>query len=128
MRLTVAEAFQQDVYKDTARIHRMHRRGLASGRLARVSVEDGEDTIVAVRGLDNADRDRILLDLETRRRLAVKLGQSYEFRIDRKWPWQKLSWALNASDPAARIATWIAVLSFVLGTFLGLVGIWISLR
>ncbi len=123
MLLTVKPAYDGDNYKDTIRIHSSYRNGLKSGRLGRVSVVGGENTIVAVRGLDNQDREIIRVDLETRRRLQVSLDKPYDFTLKRIWPWQAVLWACRSSDPALRVATWIAVLSFVLG----LVGIGISI-
>jgi hypothetical protein len=123
MILTVKPAYDGDNYKDTIRIHSSYRHGLKSGRLGRVSVVGGENTIVAVRGLDNQDREIIRIDLETRRRLQVSLDKPYDFTLKRIWPWQAVLWACRSSDPALRVATWIAVLSFVLG----LVGIGISI-
>jgi hypothetical protein len=123
MLLTVKPAYDGDNYKDTIRIHSSYRNGLKSGRLGRVSVVGGENTIVAVRGLDNQDREIIRIDLETRRRLQVSLDKPYDFTLKRIWPWQAVWWACRSSDPALRVATWIAVLSFVLG----LIGIGISI-
>jgi hypothetical protein len=123
MILTVKPAYEGDNYKDTIRIHSSYRNGLKSGRLGRVSVVGGESTIVAVRGLDDTDREIIRIDLETRRRLQVSLNQPYNFTLKTIWPWQAVRWACRSSDPALRVATWIAVLSFVLG----LVGIGISM-
>jgi hypothetical protein len=115
MKLTVKPAYDFDNYKDTIRIHSAYRSGLKSGRMAKVSVVGGLNTIVAVRGLDDADRESIRMDLETRRRLQVSLQKEYDFTIKRIWPWQAVMWACRSSDPALRVATWIAVLSFALG-------------
>jgi hypothetical protein len=114
MKLQVMSAYDGDNYKDMISIHSSHRRGLKSGRLGKVSVVGGESTIVAVRGLDSLERDLIRIDLETRRRLQVSLDQTYDFTLKRIWPWQAVLWACRASDPALRVATWIAILSFML--------------
>jgi hypothetical protein len=68
-----------------------------------------------VRGLSDEDSELIRMDLETRRRLQVSLEKEYDFTLRRIWPWQALKWACRSSDPALRVATWIAVLSFMLG-------------
>jgi hypothetical protein len=115
MKLTVKPAFDFDNYKDTIRIHSTYRNGLRSGRLAKVSVVGGLNTIVVVRGLSDEDSELIRMDLETRRRLQVSLEKEYDFTLRRIWPWQALKWACRSSDPALRVATWIAVLSFMLG-------------
>lgn len=115
MKLTVRPSFVEDNYKDTVRVHRKYRRGLKSGRLARIGVHSGESSIVAVRGLDDDEVEDIRVDLETRRRLKVALNTEYEFELSRIWFWEGVIWACRASDPALRIASWIAVLSAILG-------------
>jgi hypothetical protein len=122
MKLTVMSAFDFDNYKDTVRVHRSARNGIRSGKLVRLSVVGGLSTIVAARGLDELHQDIIRIDLENRRRLQVTLDKEYDFIIKTVWPWEAIWWACRSSDPALRVATWIAVLSFVLG----LVGIGIS--
>jgi hypothetical protein len=52
---------------------------LAQRPLAKVCVKGGDDTIVAVRGLYDVEKDDIRLDLETRRRLANS-GSSWQRR------------------------------------------------
>src|SRR5271169_4947686 len=79
MQLKVKGAPPGDVYKDTIRIHKIHRHGIKSGRLAQVSVIGGKSTIAAVRGMWDGDKTSILLDLETMRRLGVRLGETYDF-------------------------------------------------
>lgn len=120
MRLTVHQGFETDNYKDTVRIHTSQRGGIRSGHLARVTVKDGASTVVAVRGLDDGEEDYIRLDLETRRRLKVKPGDVRDFELRETSPWEALQWAAKASDPTARIATWI-------GIWLGGIGILLSL-
>ena len=113
--MTVLEAYDEDVYKDVARIHVSHRQGVKRGGLMHISAPDGCATIVAVRGIERPKTDFIRLDFETRARLGVKLNCTYEFGL-RPASWtEKLKWALDASDPALRVATWIAVLSAILG-------------
>ena len=85
-----------------------------------MTVKDGASTVVAVRGLDDGEEDYIRLDLETRRRLKVKPGDVRDFELRETWPWEALQWASKASDPTARIATWI-------GIWLGGIGILLSL-
>ena len=118
MRLTVKEGFGYDTYKDTIRIHSEHRLGVRSGHLAKVWVANGKSAVVAVRGLSDSERDVIRLDLETRRRLDLKNGQQPEFRLRESYPWEALIWAAKASDPTARVATWIAIRGFVVSVVL----------
>ena len=81
MRLEVHQGFDFDNYKDVVRIHSDHRKGIRSGRIAKVWVTDGGSTIAAVRGLDDGEENWVRMDLETRRRLDVKLDNAYEFNI-----------------------------------------------
>jgi hypothetical protein len=39
----------------------------------------------------------------------LKVGEEHDFAIKETNAWQKLLWAVRATDPAARIAAWIAV-------------------
>ncbi len=123
MRLMVQPAEQADYYKDMARVHSMYRGGLTSGTLARITVENGGTTIVAVRGLDSGEEELFRADLETRRRLKIKPGVQYEFTIRAATYKECLQWAIRASDPAARVATWIALWSFGIGIVLGVIGL-----
>lgn len=120
MRLTVKEGFRHDAYKDTLRIHSSHRLGIRSGHLAKVWVSEGNSAIVAVRGLEDEEHNVIRLDLETRRRLGVKVNETYNFGLRETWFWEAIIWAAKASDPAARVAAWI-------GIWLGSIGILLSL-
>jgi hypothetical protein len=120
MRLTVKEGFGHDTYKDTLRIHSSHRSGIRSGHLAKIWVTGGKSAIVAVRGLDDDEQDVIRLDLETRRRLAVKVNETHDFGLRETRFWEAVVWAAKASDPAARVAAWI-------GIWLGSIGILLSL-
>lgn len=123
MQLTVHQAYDFDNYKDIIRIHKSRRGQIHSGHLVRVSVRDGKSTIAAVRGLDPGEEDWIRLDLAMRRRLGVELGGPYDFTVRRANPWEALQWATKATDPAARIATWIAIWSGIIGTLLGVLGL-----
>jgi hypothetical protein len=127
MQLTVKESYWHDMYKDTIRVHHSERSHLKSGDLIKVSV-GGRSTLVAIRGLDDSEKGNILLDLETRRRLQVNVDERHDFSFSKIGLFGKISWAYNATDPMARIATGIAVWLGLLGVLLGLVsvvlGIW----
>jgi hypothetical protein len=124
MRLEVHQGFDFDNYKDVVRIHSDHRKGIRSGRIAKVWVTDGGSTIAAVRGLDDGEENWVRVDLETRRRLDVKLDNAYEFNIRKAWFWEKLLWAARASDPTARVATWIGISLGGIGVVFSVIQIW----
>jgi hypothetical protein len=122
MKLTILEAYDEDVYKDMARIHISLRSGIRRGGLARIAVNGGRSEILAVRGIEREKRDFIRLDFEVRDRLGVRLDHEYDFSIQPTSPFEQITWACRSSEPALRVATWIAIWSAVLGV----IGITIS--
>jgi len=126
MKLTVKEAYGYDTHKDTIRVHRTQRNLIRSGELVRVSV-GGRSAFVAIRGLSDDQRGNILLDLETRRRLQVELEEVHDFYFSKIGFINKIRWAAGASDPAARIATGIAVWLGLLGVLLGTLSVILGL-
>lgn len=128
MKLRVREGYDHDTYKDTVRIHSSHRAGIRSGHLARLSVVGGASAVVAVRGLADTQKDNLRLDLETRRRLEVELDEEYDFELRETWFWEAIVWAAKASDPTARIATWIGIWLGGIGIFLSFIQIYQGLK
>ena len=128
-RLRVSEALAVDEYKDIARVH-WEQRGRPSikiGRIVKLTVVGGKPRIVAIRGLADKDKGKIRLDFVNRDEMKLNLDQEYEFEIQTTGIWEKLVWACTATDPAARIAAWIAVISGVfgvLGLVLGIIGVY----
>src|ERR1051326_7413361 len=119
--LQVHEALHDEVYKDIIRVYWEHRGDLEVNSIVKVIVNDSGPRYFAIRGLNPDKRDNVYLDWLGRRRLGeLQLGEVYRFNISSTNPWEKLKWACLASDPASRIAAWIAVWSAVLG-ILGLV-------
>lgn len=123
MKLTVLEAYDHDLYKDMARIHVSHRSGVKRNGLARITVAGCKSEVLAVRGMEPEKRDFVRLDHEVRDRLNVKLDQQYDFDVRRASAFDHLRWALGSSEPALRVATWIAIWSFVLGVLGLIIGI-----
>ena len=121
--LCLHQARTEDVYKDTARIHEGKRSGVKSGRIVRLYVKGAKSVLVAVRGLDCGEESWIRLDEVTRERLGIadrKLYSVIEVRIRKGHWWESVSWALTASDPAARV-------SILIATFLGAISIVVSI-
>jgi hypothetical protein len=114
--LEVDEPFDSDKYKDIARIHYIHRGTpeIKAGRVVKICV-NRESRFFALYGLEDDNKGKILLDLQNRRRLGVELRKKYLFTIRTTGPWEKLRWACEGTDPAPRIAAWIAVWSAILG-------------
>jgi len=63
------------------------------------------------------------MDLDTRRRLKVELYDEHDFTLRKAWWWEKLYWAATASDPTARVATWIGIWLGSLGIVLSIIQI-----
>src|SRR5262245_58371497 len=122
--LEIHHAREGDVYKDTARIHESHRSGIKSGRICRLFIQGRRrHTLVAVRGLPETERNWIRLDDATRERVGLNddsVGTRAHFKIKEGHWWESTTWALGASDPAARISVglgwWsllLAVIAFI---------------
>jgi hypothetical protein len=124
MKLRVHDAYKDDVYKDTIRVHRSGRNEIKTGTIVRVTVEDtGERSLVVIRGLGNNEKGQIFLDLETRRRLGVEVGDEQAFSFTPVWFVGQILWAYRATEPSVRVGTWPAVWSAFLAMALGLVGL-----
>ena len=123
MRLTVKSARDEDVYKDIARINKNDRGALPSGRIYMLSV-NGRAKYFIVRGVSNEQPGTILLDDISREVLNVRLGQAYDFLIERAGPIGQVRWACAVADPAGRIAAVLGVWSMVLSVVGVVLGIW----
>jgi hypothetical protein len=121
--LIVGPARTDDVFKDIVRINHHDRENVPAGRICKISICNRSRFLIA-RGLPESQRGKILLDDLAREALEVKVGSKYDFQINRVGLWGQLRWACSVSDPGARIAAWLGVLSLLLG-LLGLaIGIW----
>jgi hypothetical protein len=126
--LQVAEAFKQDAYKDIVRIH-WRERGKHNkiGSIVAISVDGGPWRLFSLLGLPDEHKGQIRFDHVSRDELELKLGEVHNFEIKETNVWQKLMWAVRATDPAARIAAWIAVWSAILGILalvIGIIALW----
>jgi hypothetical protein len=125
--LQVHEAVHDEVYKDIVRVFWKHREGLEVNSIVKVTANGRGPRYFAIRGLDPKDENHIFIDWLGRQRFGnLEVGKVYEFTISSTSPWEKLKWACLASDPASRIAAWIAVWSAiigVLGVVLGIIGV-----
>ena len=118
LKLFLHEAKSADVYKDTARIHESNRAGIKAGRICRLFAKGFKSTLVAVRGLKDEEQLDVRIDEVTRERLGIshlEVGKLVEVRLREAWLLERIWWVMNASDPAARVSIWIAVISLVLG-------------
>ena len=75
------------------------------------------------RGAPANNRTNIYLDLSSRNRLRVRLGEQIEFTIEKGDFMDELLWAWSATDAMPRIAARLGVLSLglgLIGLFLGI--------
>jgi hypothetical protein len=124
--LRVSNIPVEDAWKDIVRIKNKHRtdyRGkhVPRGSLCRIEV-NGYSKWVVVRGL-HPDAPDIEMDLTTRLFLGLKVGQIYNFTIYRLWWPQRLWFPWRASDPIYRLPAQLGLISLILGTSLGLLGV-----
>ena len=85
------------------------------------------------RGLQGRNNDPVMvMDEFVRRKLRVGAGSKIESNnIRAANRWEKLTWYLEATNPAVHVPAWVAAISLglgVLSVLLGVVGIIISLR
>jgi hypothetical protein len=104
-----------DNYKDLIRVYWSQRGGVNNGRIARVTVDGGKPHLLAMRGCVEKDKDTVGIDHLTREHMGVEDGQSYSFTFQNASWLEKVLWAANSAEPGARIATWIAIVSGVIG-------------
>lgn len=124
--LKVEDSIHGDAYKDIARIHWTERGAKRNriGSIVAIRVDDGPRHLFSLRGLGDEDVGKIRFDFIGCQMLGLKVGTTRNFTIEEASPWQKLRWALHATDPVARIATWIALWSGVLAIIGLLLGLW----
>ncbi|MCV3205745.1 hypothetical protein OHD62_05665 [Mesorhizobium sp. YC-39] len=124
IRLMVGKAATGDIGRDILRINHADRpHGISRHDIVSVEV-NGRSAIVAIRG--NDEPGVVNIDVDARDDLRVLPGETYEFELRRIW-FGKLRWYWNATDPATRVPTHIAVVSFILGVIglaLGVLSVW----
>ena len=126
MELTVQSLGVRDCWKDIVRIKRKYRvdrhgKQIKRGRVCRISVN--ERSAWAVVHGRNTDEAVIQMDLTTRHALRVRAGDTYDFQLT-PLSWVRALWfPWTASDPGYRIPAQLALISFILGTILGVTGL-----
>ena len=97
-----------DQYKDMIRVHWTQRNKVGNGSIARITV-NGKTHILAMRGCIDKEINTVGLDHLNREDMKLENDQTYKFTFEKARLLEKLKWALRSADPAARIATWIAI-------------------
>lgn len=133
MILKITEAFDKDVYRDTARIphkYREYKNGkvIIEGTICKVT-HNNKSIYLIIRGDLSSDESVIRIDERTRNALDVNINDKLDFTIIPCGIFGKLHWLWNASDTTYRLASKLAILSVILGLIgfiLGIISIYIS--
>lgn len=108
-----------DVYKGVVRIGKADRGHLKTGKLHKFSCSTGTGRFI-LRGLSPNEKGNVRLDQDTRDALGVVPGSTaIAFTITEANGWDELAWAWNSTDPGYRVATRLAIFTFILGLVLG---------
>lgn len=123
MELKVQEIGREDWYKDVVRMdkHDFTTFGVKKGDAVQLRVRNGTSAVGFLRG--STGIGVIEMDGNLRRRLNVEKGQQYDFSIRKAPVSAQLRWALQASDPAYRIASMFALIALFLGVVAVLIAV-----
>jgi hypothetical protein len=116
----------EDTWKDIVRIKKEFRKDtkgnhINRGTICRITVE-GKSKWVVIHGRETDD-PVIQMDLNVRLGLGVKTGKTYDFAIEKLSLVQRLWFPWRASDPIYRIPAQLGLISFILGSVLGVIGV-----
>jgi hypothetical protein len=125
MKLMVRSVTSDDFFQDMVRVHPSHRRAdVKAGSLCRVQLEGNSKYIIGI-ARNRGDKNCIWLDSAQRRKLGVKAGEEADFREIQPASWfQQLNWLWNATDPWARTAGRLGIISIWLGVLGVVLGFW----
>jgi hypothetical protein len=114
-RLKVRELQGNDMYKDMARVWWEDRSGVKNGVIARISADGRKPHLLAMRGTVKDNKGTIAVDHLISEYMQLQPGKEYDFTFEPASWWEKIKWAANSAEPGARIATWIAIVSGIIG-------------
>lgn len=117
--LTVRDASAEDYFNDIIRVHAENRPNLSAGHVIIVKANGAKVRGVARGG---AKTGEIYLSGSAQSKLGLARNSTNEMEICRGTLFSEVCWAWSASDPTARIAARLAVLSVVLGSIGVLLG------
>lgn len=131
MQLTVKRLSSNDSWKDIVRINKKFRvdcneKHIERGSICRISVANRCKWVI-VHGREPDDAV-IRMDLNVRLALDVKTGDIHDFKID-QLSWLQSRWfPWKASDPGYRLPAQLGLISFFLGTLLGILSIVLAFK
>lgn len=114
VRLTVRQIEREDVFHDMARLHLSHRPNSPAGTVLKIKA-DKRLVYRAARGAPANLKDSIWIDLKTRQALGLQANVEADLEISKANCFEEMFWTWNATNPAARIATRVSVVSLILG-------------
>lgn len=115
VKLTPKWAAADDVYKGVVRIAQADRGPLKTGRLYKFKCKSGTGSFV-LRGLSPDDKGHIRLDQDTRDCLGIPKGSGeINFEIRETNFFDEVVSAWTSSDTGYRVATRLAIATFLLG-------------
>ncbi|HYB61241.1 MAG TPA: hypothetical protein VEH50_07160 [Methylomirabilota bacterium] len=119
--LKVHQLSGTEVYRDIIRVNEEHRtdkrgRRIKEGQVCLVRA-NGRKCRAVLRGFQSSTAQEIRMDDYTRGRdkLDLKLDQLYLFEFKKVWPGGTWLWAWDASEMGYRVASRIALISFLMG-------------
>jgi len=126
MKLIVAPLAIEDTWKNIVRINEDFRNNIPRASICRIRANSRSAWII-LHGRSNAD-PTIQMDLNTRLLLKVSEGEKWEFTLE-KLSWiQSLWFPWKASDPMYRLPAQLSIVSFFVGTILGVLGVLLALK
>jgi hypothetical protein len=114
LHLEVHQIWDEDAYRNRARIRAVHRGTISEGKIVKFSVNN-KSVLVEVRGNSREEGKIIRIDEITRVLLGVQDHTTYTFRARQVGWLGQFLWAWNASDSAARIAARLGLIGVILG-------------
>jgi hypothetical protein len=126
MNLEVRNLPAEDAWKDIVRVKKQYREYGKGGHIHRGTIcrirTGAKSKWVVVHGR-KTDEPIIQMDLNVRLALEVHQGETHDFTFESLTWIQTLWFPWKASDPGYRIPAQLGLISFFLGTVLGLVGV-----
>lgn len=114
MHFEIRQARQEDVFKDIVRVNENYRSGIDAGLVCKIT-HMNVCCYAIVRGTLDDGVAAIEIDERLRDKLLVKVGHHANLTIAKATWFGEQVWAYGASDPAYRVATRLALISFALG-------------
>lgn len=117
-KLKVEFAKESEVYTDTIRVNKFDRKNrkgeiIREGTLCKVGVSGTTREVYAfLRGNNDTNGGNIQIDEYLREELGICKQETYEFIFEKAGFFGSIKWSWNATNPAFRVNSRIAIVSF----------------